>query len=423
MTVAKAGQQARLEELSVVAEVATAMLSSPLELKQVLDMAVEKVSRALDAHFGAITLFSRDRTFLEIAAVYNLAPDYGEKVRRTAPLRPDRSSPSGRAMLTLQPSVVTDVATDPVFAPWRQLAEEEGYRSMISVPMLVGAEAIGTLNQYLADPHEFTEGEIRLLKAISQQVCLAIERAHLYEQLKQQHELVRAASERKSRFVAALSHELRSPMTAIVGFAEVLLKQIPGPLNEAQRRQLRLLSSSAHHLLLLLNDVLDVAKIEAGKLDCWIQNVDAAKVVRETLDMMAPLAEAKGLSLEWQMPAQPLTLRCDPQRCKQILVNLVANAIKFTARGGVKVYGHRETSAAQTARISVSDTGAGMRPEDLPRLFQEFQQLGSEPVASTRGSGLGLSLSRQLARLMGGDIEVESIYGRGSTFTLRLNAE
>lgn len=415
------GLEARVEELAVVTEVATAMLS-PLDLQGVLRVAVEKVSRALGAHFGAITLVDREQGAIEIAAVYNLAPDYPERVRRTAPLKADRSSPSGRIVMTRQPYAVSDVAVDPVFAPWRELAAEEGFRSFIGVPLIVGTQAIGTLNQYLAEPHEFQPQEVHLLETVSQQVCLAIERAHIYEQLKQQAELAATANDRKSRFLAAVSHELRTPMTAIVGFSDLLLREIPGPLNEAQQRHLRLLSSSAQHLMLLLNDVLDVAKIEAGKMDVWMEKVDAERIVAETLDMMGPVAEAKGLRLEWQAPEQPLTVRCDPQKCKQILVNLVSNAIKFTSRGGIRVYGYRDTAAPHVAEIRVADSGIGIRSEDLPLLFQDFLQFGVSQGTGERGSGLGLSLSRELARLMGGDIAVQSVFGSGSTFALKLEA-
>ena len=411
----------RFEELSVVAEVASAMLS-PLDLDQVLNIAVEKVSRALGARFGSILLLSPDKTILDFAAVYNLTPEYVEAIRRTAPIPADRSSVAGRALQARQPYAVTDVSTCPLFARWRQVAEQEGYRSLICVPLIVGAEAIGTLNLYMTEPHEFHPGEVRLLTVTCQQVCLAIERAHLYEQLKRQHGLERTSSERKSQFLAAMSHELRAPMTAILGFADVLLKQLAGPLNERQKRHLRLISSSAQHLMLLINDALDLAKIEAGKMDWRTEQVDATAIVMEVMEMMSPLAEAKGLTLKWQKPAEPLTLCCDSQKCKQILVNLVSNAIKFTSRGGVKIFGHRDPAQPNVARIRVSDTGVGVLPEDLRLLFQEFQQLDSPYSEPSSGSGLGLSISRKLARLMGGDIEVESSYGKGSTFTLKLEA-
>jgi signal transduction histidine kinase len=253
---------------------------------------------------------------------------------------------------------------------------------------------------------------------VAQQVSLAIERARLYDRLKEQHESARAASEHKSRFLAGMTHELRSPLTAIVGFADLLGEQIPGSLNAAQMRQVRMISASAQHIMALVNDALDVARIEAGKLECLIEPVDAAQVISEAAGMLAPLAQAKRLDLDIAPPREPLMVRCDRQRSKQILVNLISNAIKFTARGHIQVYGFRDSAVPQHARIAVSDTGIGLRPEQLPLLFQEFQQLPSP--SQHLGTGLGLAISRKLARLMGGDIEVESEYGHGSTFTLML---
>jgi signal transduction histidine kinase len=407
----------RFEELTVVADIASAMLS-PLELGQVLHVALEKTSLAMRAPFGSITLLSADKSRLEFAAVYGLRADYGEKFRELGLLPADDSSPSGRAVSTGKPYWVRDITRHPLCASWKHISLGEGVRSLICVPLFVGGEPAGTLNQYLAEPHRFSTREVGLLQVVAQQVSLAIERARLYDQLKQQHEAALAASEHKSRFLAGMAHELRSPMTAIVGFADLLGQQIPGSLNTGQLRQVRMISASAQHIMAVLNDALDVARIEAGKLECLIEPVDAAEVIDEVTGMLAPLARAKRLKLDVAEPREPLIVRCDRQRSKQILVNLVSNAIKFTARGHIQVSGFRDTAVPPHAHIAVSDTGIGLRPDQLPLLFQEFQQLPS-PYQHL-GTGLGLAISRKLARLMGGDIEVQSEYGHGSTFTLML---
>jgi signal transduction histidine kinase len=303
-------------------------------------------------------------------------------------------------------------------ASWKHISLGEGVRALICMPLLVGGEPAGTLNQYLAEPHRFRAHEVRLLQVVAQQVSLAIERARLYDRLKQQHAAALAASEHKSRFLATMSHELRSPMTAIVGFADLLREQIPGSLNAEQMREVHMISASAQHIMSVLNDALDVARIEAGQIECLIEPVDATEVISEVTDMMAPLARAKRLGLGIREPHEPLMVRCDRQRSKQILVNLVSNAIKFTAHGHIEVSGFRDAAIPHRARIAVSDTGIGLRPDQVPLLFQEFQQLPT-PYQHL-GTGLGLAISRKLARLMGGDIEVESDYGHGSTFTLKL---
>ncbi len=179
-------------------------------------------------------------------------------------------------------------------------------------------------------------------------------------------------------------------MTAIVGFADLLGEQIPGPLNAGQMRQVRMITASAQHIMAVLNDALDVARIEAGKLECLIEPVDAAEVISEVTGMMAPLARAKRLDLDIAGPAEPLMVRCDRQRSKQILVNLVSNAIKFTARGQIQVSGLRDDAALpQHARIAVSDTGIGLRPEQVALLFQEFQQLPISLPTLGHWPGLG----------------------------------
>ena len=411
----------RIEELTVVADIASAMLS-PLELKQVLEVALEKASRAIGAPFGSITLLSADKSRLEFAAVYGLSSDYGERFREIGMLPVDTTtSPSGRAFTTGKPVWVADIATSPLCVSWRHISLGEGVRSLICLPLVVGGEPAGTLNQYLAEPHRFRAHEVRLLEVVAQQVSLALERARLYDRFKQQHAAVLAASEHKSRFLATLSHELRSPMTAIVGFADLLQQQICGSLNTDQMREVRMISASAQHAMAVLNDALDMARIEAGHFECLIEPVDATTVIGEVTEMMAPMAEAKHLELGIRGPGgrpEPLMVRCDRRRSKQILVNLVSNAIKFTARGRISVSGFRDRTVPHRARIAVSDTGIGLRPEQLTQLFQEFQQMptGAEDL----GAGLGLAISRKLARLMGGDIEVESEYGHGSTFTLQL---
>ncbi|HLY16585.1 MAG TPA: GAF domain-containing sensor histidine kinase [Bryobacteraceae bacterium] len=407
----------RIEDLAVVADIASAMLS-PLALSQVLDVALEKTGRAMRAPFGAITLLSADKGRLEFAAVHGLSPDYGERFRDLGLLPADDSSPSGRALSTGKPYWVRDITRHPLCTSWKHISLGEGVRSLICVPLAVGGEPAGTLNQYLAEPHRFSAREVRLLQVVAQQISLAIERGRLYDRLKQQRDAAQSASENKSRFLAGMTHELRSPMTAIVGFADLLREQIPGPLNTTQMRQVRMISASAKHIMTVLNDALDVARVEAGKLECLIEPVDAGEVICEVTNMMAPLAQAKHLDLDIAEPREPLMVRCDRQRSKQILVNLLSNAIKFTPRGHIQVSGARDADIPQHARITVSDTGIGLRPEQLPLLFEEFQQMPS-PYQHL-GTGLGLAISRKLARLMGGDIQVESQFGRGSTFTLML---
>ena len=225
----------------------------------------------------------------------------------------------------------------------------------------------------------------------------------------------------KDRFLASMSHELRTPLNAIIGFTGTLLMKLPGPLSDGQSRQLLTIQSSAKHLLSLINDLLDLAKIESGKVVITPEPVVCQSVVEEVRSALAPLAEKKGLQFKVQVPQEDLVVRTDRRALSQILLNLANNAIKFTEKGEVRVQlrRHRENGHART-ELSVHDTGIGIREEDQEKLFQAFTQMGNTGTRRYEGTGLGLHLSQKLAELLGGHILFESEYGKGSTFTLAL---
>jgi protein-histidine pros-kinase len=217
-----------------------------------------------------------------------------------------------------------------------------------------------------------------------------------------------------------MSHELRTPLNAILGFTGTLLLKLPGPLNADQEKQLRTVQTGAKHLLSLINDLLDVAKIESGKVELNLAPVDCAKAIDEVAVSLRPQAEAKGLEFTVTVP-QGLTLRTDRRALSQIIINLTNNAIKFTERGSVRIRAERrEKSGSRTLEISVEDTGAGIHPQDQSKLFAAFSRVSAPGKETSEGTGLGLHLSQKLAEALGGKIELESEYGRGSTFTLVL---
>jgi PAS domain S-box-containing protein len=224
------------------------------------------------------------------------------------------------------------------------------------------------------------------------------------------------ASQAKDSFLASMSHELRTPLNAIIGFTGTMLMKLQGPLSADQERHLRMVQASATHLLSLINDLLDVAKIGAGKAELRPEPTACREVVQEVVDWLRPQAHSKGLSLELDAPRQERLAMADRRALRQIVFNLVGNAIKFTERGGVRV--RIDDAPAGQARIEVEDTGIGIAPALQPGLFEAFSQAGSESRRRGEGTGLGLYVSRRLVELLGGKIEVNSEPGRGSTFTV-----
>jgi protein-histidine pros-kinase len=230
-----------------------------------------------------------------------------------------------------------------------------------------------------------------------------------------------AASQAKDRFLASMSHELRTPLNAVIGFTGTLLMKLPGPLNAEQEKQLRTIQSSARHQLSLINDLLDLVKIESGKVEMQREPVNCQLLLDEVATTLRPPAEAKGLAFAVQTPAEPLVIETDRRILTQILLNLTNNAIKFTDRGRIELAcdHHRDNGHARL-EFRVTDTGIGIRPEDQPRLFAAFERLGAPGVPRPEGTGLGLHVSQKFASLLGGRIECTSTYGEGSTFTLVL---
>ncbi|MET0553953.1 MAG: PAS domain S-box protein [Vicinamibacteria bacterium] len=228
------------------------------------------------------------------------------------------------------------------------------------------------------------------------------------------------ASLAKDRFLASMSHELRTPLNAIIGFTGTLLMKLPGPLTPDQEKQLGTIKTSARHLLALINDILDVAKIDAGKVEPHPEPVACADVIEEVASALRPLAQQKQLTFELDLPAAPVVVECDRRFLSQILINLAGNAIKFTDRGGVTIVLRAANGDSGPVEITVRDTGRGIPPEHRSVVFDAFSQVETESTRPREGTGLGLHLSQRLAALLGGRIAFESEPGQGSTFVLRL---
>jgi PAS domain S-box-containing protein len=268
-------------------------------------------------------------------------------------------------------------------------------------------------------PLSLEEGVTLVMSAIRD----STERKRFEHALKEKNiELVRA-NQAKDRFLATMSHELRTPLNAVIGFTGTLLMKLPGPLNAEQEKQLKMVQSSAKHLLSLINDLLDLARIEAGKLELKPEPTRCAELITAACESLRPLAQGRGLTLD-VAGDEELSLHLDRRTLSQIVLNLLNNAIKFTERGGVRVRVARAVREGRSAvEISVADTGVGIRPEDQEKLFFPFSQLNASLRRGPEGTGLGLHLSQKLAEALGGRILVQSELGKGSTFTLVLPPE
>jgi PAS domain S-box-containing protein len=351
----------------------------------------------------------------------------------TGPLDGTRIGPSagscGVAAFTREPVVTQDIANDPHWAPWRELALSVGLRACWSTPIFDDTQRLlGTFAMYYAEPSVPSERDLGVVQMATHIAAIAIGR-HRAEQARSEQERVRQknreleesnrvvqeASRLKSQFLANMSHELRTPLNAINGFSEYLIDQHAGPLTAKQLECMQHVLSSGRHLLQLVSDVLDLAKVEAGKMEVFPEPCALCEILSEVCAVVNGLASDKGVALKWRCDPPLERATIDVQKFKQVLFNLIANAVKFTNRGGLVEVTARELDEARF-EVRVRDTGIGISAEDVPKLFQRFQQLDSTASRRHAGTGLGLALAKRLVESMDGTIGVESELGVGSTF-------
>ena len=248
------------------------------------------------------------------------------------------------------------------------------------------------------------------------------ERRRFEQDLRDANVMLEAANRAKNRFLANMSHELRTPLNAILGFTGTILMGLPGPLNDEQARQLRIVQASGRHLLSLINDLLDLARIESGRLELKIEPIDCGELLEEVAVGLRALSDEKGLELAVIAPAERLEVRSDHRALSQILINLANNAIKFTDHGAIRLQVTRDgEDGVSMTRFTVVDTGPGILPGDQERLFAAFEQVEASTLRPHEGTGLGLYISQTLATMIGAAISVESEFGNGSAFTLELS--
>lgn len=318
-----------------------------------------------------------------------------------------------RAWGKASPVSIRDVSADPTFRRGAAAAKA-GLRSAFAFPVMAGSHPLGVMEFYSRDIGEPDEQQLRIMDAIGRQVGQFVRRRESEERSL----ALEAASSNKSQFLANMSHELRTPLNAIIGYSELLMEDVPG---EGAQADLRKIHAAGRHLLELINDVLDLSKIEAGRMDLHPGDFDIEPLVREVAETVRPAAEKNGNRLVVRCAPDAGTVHADITRVKQALLNLVSNAAKFTQQGEVSIAASRHSiPGRETIMLEVHDTGIGMTIEQVGRLFRDFQQADASTTRKYGGTGLGLSISRRICRMMGGDILVQSTPGAGSTFTIQL---
>jgi two-component system, NtrC family, sensor kinase len=414
--------QARTQELSrsvgelqALGEVGQA-ISSTLDLETVLTTIVARAVQ-LSALDGGV-VFEYDEGTEEF--VHRAATETGgtlAEARRTTRVQKGEGV-VGQTALTLEPAQVPDITVPGAYdSRLRGNLIESGVRAILAVPMVREGHIIGCLVVSRNRPGEFPAETIDLLRTFATQSALAIQNARLFQEIADKSRQLEAASRHKSEFLANMSHELRTPLNAIIGFSEVLMQRMFGELNAKQDEYLKDIYDSGRHLLSLINDILDLSKIEAGRMELELTDFDLPTAIDTALTLVRERATRRGIALQKTLDERIGSVQADERKVRQVVMNLLSNAIKFTPEGGrIQV---RAMPVDGSVEVSVTDTGVGIAPEDQEAVFEEFRQVGAS-AAKQEGTGLGLALCRKFVELHGGTIWVTSAVGAGSTFTFRL---
>jgi GAF domain-containing protein len=414
--------QARTGELSQSVEKLTALgevsraVSSTLDVETVLDTIVSRATQLAGADGCAISEYDDATAMFQVRATHGIDAALVATLR-AMPLRKGEGV-MGRAAETREATQIADIAVPGAYQSHvRDVLIGAGYRALLSVPLLREEEIIGSLSLVRKAPGEYPSEVIEVLKTFATQSALAIQNARLFREIADKSRQLEAASRHKSEFLANMSHELRTPLNAIIGFSEVLVDRMFGELNEKQDEYLKDIYASGQHLLSLINDILDLSKIEAGRMELEAIDFDLPSAIDNALTLVRERATRRGITLGHTIDEHLGTLRGDERKVKQVLLNLLSNALKFTPEGGrVDVSARVHDGAAE---IAVADTGVGIAPEDQDAVFEEFRQVGAADK-KVEGTGLGLALSRKFIELHGGRIWVKSEVGKGSTFSFTL---
>jgi signal transduction histidine kinase len=406
-----------VEELRALGEVGQAV-SSTLDLQTVLSTIIGRAVQLSGTDCGIIYEYDEATREFHLRASYQMEEELVDAYQAT-PLRLGQGA-TGRAAETRVPYQIADLRQEHELATrgMRPILFRLGYQSLLAVPLLFDQKIVGALTIYRRETGSFAPEVVNLLQTFATQSVLAIQNARLFREIEAKGRELEAANRHKSEFLANVSHELRTPLNAIIGFSEVLGERLFGELNDKQAEYTEDILSSGRHLLSLINDILDLSKIEAGRMELEVTTFHMPDAIENALLLIRERASRHGIKLGRVIDDHLGDFTGDERKVKQVLVNLLSNAVKFTPEGGqIKI---EATLGDSAVIISVIDNGIGIAKEDQEAVFEEFRQVGSNYAQKREGTGLGLSLTRKFVEMHGGKIWVESELGKGSTFTFTL---
>jgi len=407
-----------LEQQTATGEILRAIARSPTDFQPVLETLTENAVKLCGAQEGSIFKFDGERCHL--GAMYGGVARTKEYLTQN-PFVPTRGTVVGRAALERRIIHIANVLEDPEYTGFLKLVErgKNHYRTILAVPLLREGVLVGVLTIRRVEVAPFTDKQVQLVKTFADQAVIAIENVRLFQQIRVKNQQLEAASRHKSQFVASVSHELRTPLNAIIGFSDVMIDPSLQVSEEQRSRFLTHILNSGKHLLALINEILDLSKVEAGHLELELERTAISDVLHAAVNTLKPLAANKAIELHIENGGHIPQIPMDAARIRQVVLNLVGNAIKFTPEGGrVQL---RATACDQSMRVEVEDTGPGISVADHERIFLEFEQARiGETKSKPEGTGLGLALAKKLVEMHGGKIWVESEVGKGSRFYFSL---
>lgn len=331
----------------------------------------------------------------------------------------NRGTAAGRAIIDRQTIHIQDITAefDTEFPEAKTLQQRTGTRTILAAPLLREGDPIGVIVIRRTEVRPFSEKQIAIIKTFADQAVIAIENVRLFHEIEQKSVQLEAANKHKSQFLANVSHELRTPLNAIIGFTRMVIRKTGDQIPKLQKDNLQKVLISSEHLLSLINDLLDLAKIESGRMEVFAEFFKIEEVIQVATTTVEPLLKDGRVRLITEINRDVPTLNTDRDKLKQSILNLLSNAAKFTEKGEIKVSAWQENGSL---KLVVSDTGIGMKKEALENIFEDFRQADMSSSSKFGGTGLGLAIVKRFVNLLGGDIGVESEVGKGSTFTITL---